>query len=52
MISRSTLPAILLVLALPASAASDSTGLANRLTWGQTANGDALDGMSPKVWLE
>lgn len=53
MIPRSTLP-ILLILALPASAASDSlsAGLVNRLTWGQTANGDALQGLSPQAWLE
>ena len=48
---RSLFP-VLLILALPASAASDNVGLVNRLTWGQTANGDAFGGMSPKTWLE
>jgi uncharacterized protein (DUF1800 family) len=51
MISR-TLPALLL-LTLPVAAAElDASALTDRLTWGQTANGDALNGLSPHAWLE
>ena len=45
------LPALLL-LTLPVAAAPNATALVNRLTWGQTADGDALNGMSPAAWLE
>jgi uncharacterized protein (DUF1800 family) len=43
---------VLLALALPATAASNDALLVNRLTWGQTANGDAFAGMGPQAWLE
>jgi uncharacterized protein (DUF1800 family) len=49
---RSTVSIFLLAFALPATAAPDGALLANRLTWGQTARGDALQGMSPQAWLE
>jgi len=46
-----TLPFVLSlsVLAAPALAASP---LVNRLSWGETAQGDTLQGQSPKAWLE
>jgi uncharacterized protein (DUF1800 family) len=59
MLSRSALLAILVPVAFaPASMAAPSgsggAGLAlvNRLSWGETAQGDTLRGLSPKAWLE
>jgi uncharacterized protein (DUF1800 family) len=50
MILRSTL--LVLALALPAAAAPDGHALVNRLSWGETAEGDTLGGLSPSAWLE
>ena len=59
MLSRSALLAILVPIAFaPASMAAPSgsggAGLAlvNRLSWGETAQGDTLRGLSPTAWLE
>jgi uncharacterized protein (DUF1800 family) len=50
---RVAFPALICLLAVPASAApGGELGLVNRLTWGQTAEGDALGGLSPKAWLQ
>jgi uncharacterized protein (DUF1800 family) len=45
-------PAFMALAALPAFSAPDDLALANRLTWGQTANGQALDGQSARRWLQ
>ena len=55
---RSALLAVLLPLsAIPALAApstpqSDDLALVNRLSWGETAQGDTLGGLPAKAWLE
>jgi uncharacterized protein (DUF1800 family) len=53
---RSAFAVTICLLALPAAAATDDAqtmpGLVNRLTWGQTAEGDAFGGMTQRAWLE
>ncbi|HVW71992.1 MAG TPA: DUF1800 domain-containing protein, partial [Rhizomicrobium sp.] len=51
MIRRIAFPAFLL-LACPAWAASDAAGLVNRLSWGETAAGDTLNGHGAAAWLD
>lgn len=48
---RALLPFALVALAIRPSAA-DELALVNRLSWGQTAQGDTLQGQSPRAWLE
>ena len=58
MLSRSSLLAILAPLTLASaataapSAARGGLALVNRLSWGETAQGDTLHGLSPRAWLE
>src|SRR6185312_2129531 len=58
MLSRSSLLAILAPLTLASaataapSAAPGGLALVNRLSWGETAQGDTLHGLSPRAWLE
>jgi uncharacterized protein (DUF1800 family) len=47
---RFSLLAVLTTLATPALA--DDLALVNRLSWGETAQGDSLNGQSPRTWLE
>jgi len=44
--------AFLALAALPAAAASTDMALASRLTWGPTSDGQGLDGLSARRWLE
>ncbi len=41
-----------LVPLLPAASAAEDLGLVNRLSWGETAQGDTLGGESAGAWLE
>jgi uncharacterized protein (DUF1800 family) len=58
MLSRSAFLAVLVPLAFtPATAAPSSPGasdlaLVNRLSWGETAQGDSLGGLSREAWLQ
>ena len=47
---RLVLPALLACMASPALA--DDLAFVNRLTWGQTAQGDTLNGQSRQAWLQ
>lgn len=56
---RSTFLAILVPVALspaalaaPPISSNENLALVNRLTWGETAQGDTLDGLSARAWLE
>src|SRR5579883_1412151 len=56
---RSTLLAILASLALspaavaaPPSSSNENLALVNRLSWGETAQGDTLGGLSAQDWLQ
>jgi len=55
MLSRSALLAVLVPLAFNPAAAAPSTlgylALVNRLTWGETAQGDTMGGLSREAWL-
>jgi uncharacterized protein (DUF1800 family) len=46
------IPAFLALAACPALAAPDDTGLVGRLTWGPTADGRDLDGLTASRWLD
>jgi uncharacterized protein (DUF1800 family) len=46
------LACLMLGVAAPACAASPDLALINRLSWGETAQGTALDGKSPQAWLQ